>query len=67
MSQAKMPKGFQCPACGVPVDTVTLRVEQTPSGYGLLLEGCGHVATLDVLRDSWGIDIPDPDPTRVPY
>ena len=66
--RTKLTKGtFQCPACGTPVDGVTLGVKQTPSGYGLLLEDCGHVVTLELLRDAWGIEIPEPDPTRVKY
>jgi len=61
---------LQCPGCGVPVDATELKVQPTPTtepGFGLLLEPCGHLVTFELLRDAWGITLPDPDPTRVNY
>lgn len=62
-----MPDGMnaQCPACGVPTADVELGRTPDDAGYGLLLGPCGHLVTLELIRDAWGIDIPDPDPTRV--
>ena len=50
---------YQCPGCGTPVSTLEFRKVRTPddAGYGLLLEDCGHVVTLEAIRDAWGIDV----------
>lgn len=61
VERAVAPRGYQCPACGTPVERVELRVAQTPDdrGYGLLLEDCRHLVTFEMLRDAWGIDLPE--------
>ena len=66
--KAQLPKDIrlQCPGCGAPVTVVELKVRRDPYlPTGLFLEDCGHVVSLELIRDAWGIDIPEPDPMRV--
>jgi hypothetical protein len=57
----------QCPACGAPTTETELGRTPDDAGYGLLLSPCGHLVTLELIRDAWGIEIPEPNPTRVAY
>jgi hypothetical protein len=61
-----MPEGsrFQCPACGVPVATLEFPYRRFGEAWAILLEDCGHAVSLELIRDSWGIEIPEPVATE---
>jgi hypothetical protein len=63
----KLPEAMraQCPGCGSPTTDIELGRTPDDAGYGLRLEPCGHLVTLELIRDAWGVDIPTPDPTAI--
>jgi hypothetical protein len=64
--RARLPeKKFQCPGCGAPAVDAELGRTPDDAGYGLQLFPCQHIVTLEMVRDAWGVDIPNPDPRRV--
>jgi hypothetical protein len=59
---------LECPGCGVTVTERTLTVRRDPYlPTGLFLPDCGHVVTLDLLRQAWGVDLPEPNAMRVSF
>ena len=60
--KSKLPEGsrFQCPACGVPVTVTTFPYRLYGDAWAIHLEDCGHSISLEMARDSWGVDIPEP-------